>query len=384
MQKRNLGHILLIAAFLAGIFLPLAFTSRNWASEVEKRELAPFPGIPRSLSALREFPGSFEAFYNDHFGFREQFVYLYNVLNVRLGVSPTEKVLVGKEGWFFYANPEDGNALEDYRNNDPLTEDELAAWQADLEQKYHWLQARGITYLFVIAPNKHTIYPEYLPETVTKVGQQSRADQLVAHLAAHTEVPVLDLRPVLLAAKGSGPLLYDKTSTHWNAWGANIAQHAIAAALAAKTPAIRPMRYAATDFREQVGGGDEDLVVMMSVGHMFSHPSPVLTAALPACETQILGNEPNVPRSQQPFQTICPNTGPSAGPNAGSVDAVIFRDSFFIFLQPYISTYFHRATYIWTQPDFATLQAYVEEMQPQVVIEERAERYLKFGVEASQ
>ncbi len=376
MPKRNLGHTILIAVFLAGIFLPLAFTSRNWASEVEKRQLAPFPGIPRSLSALREFPSSFEAFYNDHFGFREQFVYLYNVLNVRLGVSPTEKVIVGKEGWFFYANPEDGNVLQDYRNNDPLTEDELAAWQADLEQKHRWLQAQGISYLFVIVPNKHTVYSEYLPNTITKVGQQSRADQLIARLAANTEVPVLDLRPVMLAAKGSGPLLYNKNSTHWNAWGANIAQHAIATTLAAQMPAIKPIRFAASDFRDQLGGGDEDLTVLMSVGDAFSQPSPMLTAALPVCEQQILENKPALPSGREPFQVICPD--------AAGADAVIFRDSFYDILLPYMSSYFHRATYVWTRPDFASFQAYVEEMQPQVVIEERVERYLKFGVEASQ
>ncbi|PKO22298.1 MAG: hypothetical protein CVU38_10120, partial [Chloroflexi bacterium HGW-Chloroflexi-1] len=272
-------------------------------SEVEKRQLAPFPGVPRSLSALVEFPDGFEAFYNDHFGFRERLVYLYNVLNVRLGVSPTEKVLVGKDGWFFYANREDGNVIQDYRNNDPLTASDLAAWQADLEQKYRWLHAQGIAYLFVIVPNKHTIYAEYLPDYITKVGAQSRADQLVEYLAAHTAVPVLDLRPVMLAAKGSGPLLYDRTSTHWNAWGANLAQAAIATTLAAQLPAIAPVRYAATDFRFELGAGNEDLAVMMSVGDEFSQPSPVLTVELPACERQVLEDKPYRFRGQRPFQT---------------------------------------------------------------------------------
>jgi len=372
MQKRYIANYVVIAAFLAGICFPLAWTSRRGVSQVEKRQLAPFPGIPLTLSAVFEFPGGFEAFYNDHFGFRERLVYLYNVLNVRLGVSPTEKVLVGKDGWFFYASREDGNVIQDYRNNDPLTASELAMWQADLEQKQRWLQAQGIAYLFVIAPNKHTIYAEYMPNTITKVGEKSRADQLIEHLAAHTTAPVLDLRPVMLAAKGSGPPLYDRTSTHWNAWGANLAQDAIATTLAAQLPAIAPVRYAATDFRDQLGAGDEDLTGMMAVGDAFSQPSPVLTVALPACEQQILEDKSYRFRSQRPFQTTCPV--------AEGIDAMIFHDSFFIALQPTISTYFHRATYVWTQPDLATLQASVEEMHPQVVIEERAARYLKEGL----
>ncbi len=371
MQKRYPLNYVLIAVFWAGILLPLVFTTWDGGSAVEKRQLAPFPGIPRNLDALRAFPGSFEAFYRDHFGFREQLVYLYNVLNVRLGVSPTEKVLVGQDGWFFYANPEAGNVIQDYRNNDPLTPTELAAWQTDLEQKHRWLRDQGVAYLFVLAPNKHTVYGEYLPDYITKVGAQSRADQLLSLLGTQTEVPVLDLRPVMFAATGDGPLLYDKTSTHWNGWGANIAQHAIATALAAQIPAIQPVRYLVTDFRYQLGGGDEDLAVMMSVGDAFSQPSPRLAIELPACEQQILEDEPYRYRSQRPFQTTCHG--------ASAIHAVIFHDSFFVALQPYVSTYFQRATYVWRQPDMAALQSYVEKYHPQVVIEQRAERYLKEG-----
>ena len=62
MQKRQIANYVLIAAFLAGICLPLAWTSRRGVSQVEKRQLAPFPGIPRSPSAVFAFPGGFEAF----------------------------------------------------------------------------------------------------------------------------------------------------------------------------------------------------------------------------------------------------------------------------------------------------------------------------------
>lgn len=371
-QKRRLIDLILIAAFLAGIFLPLAFTSLRWSSEVEKRRLAMFPGLPLSLDALLKFPRGFETFYNDHFGFRDPLVQLHNVLDVRLGVSPTEKVLIGKDHWFFYANPMDGNEIADYRHLDPLTKDELAAWQANLEQRYHWLQSRGITYLFVIVPNKTTIYGEYLPDTINQVAGQSHADQFIAFMSTHTAAPILDLRPVLLAAKGSGPLLYDKTGTHWNAWGANIAQHAIATTLAAKMPTIRPVLYAAADFHEQWGAADNDLTRMMAVGNTFDQPSPALTVTLRACERQVVENLADQPLSEAPFQTTCPV--------ADGSDALIFRDSATIALQPYLSTYFRRATYVWIdRPDMASLQAYVEAMRPQVVIEERGERHLKEG-----
>lgn len=370
MPKRHFFNYVLIAIFLAGISLPLMLTSRKGISEIEKRRLANFPGIPHTTEAILKFPRGFDAFFNDHFGFRESLVYLHNVLHVRLGVSPTEKVVIGKDGWFFYAGLADGNETGDYRRVDPLTGDELAAWEANLVAKHDWLKAQGIDYLFVIVPNKTTVYGEHLPATIIKGAGPSRADQLMAHMASHPEVSILDLRPVMLAAKSNGPLLYDKTGTHWNAWGANIAQYAIAGALAERTPSIKPVLFASADFREQWGAADTDLTRMMAVGDAFNHPSPALTVSLPECSRLEIDEKSSQSSSEPPFQTLCPA--------ADGADVLIFRDSAFIALQPYVSSYFQRATYVWIdRPDLASVQAYVQATRPQIVIEERGERHLK-------
>ena len=72
---------------------------------------------------------------------------------------------------------------------------------------------RGIAFLCVVAPNKHTIYPEHLPAWVrrNRTGM-SELDQLANELAG--ERSFLDVRPVLLAAKGSNPTRSTRRSIH--------------------------------------------------------------------------------------------------------------------------------------------------------------------------
>ena len=58
------------------------------------------------------------------------------------------------------------------------------------------------------------------------------------------------------------------------------------------------------------------------------------------------------------------------------LSAVIFRDSFFSALQPYIARNFRRSTYLWEHLSYPTLHKYAEMEQPDIVIEEWVERTL--------
>ncbi len=58
--------------------------------------------------------------------------------------------------------------------------------------------------------------------------------------------------------------------------------------------------------------------------------------------------------------------------------ALIFRDSFFIALQPYISQYFAKTVYVWEWPDIKLLEKYLQYNHSDIVIESRVERHLKF------
>jgi alginate O-acetyltransferase complex protein AlgJ len=355
---------LLILTFIIGLFLPLLTTHNQAVSPIEKRRLVPFPELTWDPKAVQKFPSKFEAFFNDHFGFRDNLAKIHAGLSVILKSSSNPNVLIGLDHWLFYIHPADGNSLEDYRGNDPFTDPELKAWKATLETKYQWLKQRGIQYLFVVAPDKHSIYSEYIPTQIRQVGQQSRLDQLLAYLQ-DSPVPILDLRPTLRRAKTRG-LLYYKTDTHWNDLGAAVAQAEIIRQLAKANPTLT-----ATDYRDEdfaLTGHTGDIAAMLNLSAQLQEMAPKLRNPLPLCNPQTLKGRPEDNPLLATFSTQC---------KPGAPRALIWRDSFFNALYPYISQYFSNSLYVWKNPDFNQLEQYVETYRPNIVIEERVERQLR-------
>jgi len=357
---------LLIATFIIGLFLPLVLTHNRKESVTEKRRLADFPKLEWSPKALTEFPSQFELFFNDHFGLRDQLTQVYSLYSILLKSSSNPKVLIGLEDWLFYVNPEEGNSLEDHRRNDPLTVEELRSWKVGLEEKHAWLKQQGIPYLFIVIPDKYSIYPEYMPKHIRQVGKQTRLDQLVDYMK-NSEVPVLDLRPALLRAKQQGQLLFYKTDTHWNDFGAAIAQYEILRAIQKFYPNLTPVNYSWQDFRlTEYSSGD--IANMLNISYFLREMVPELRKPLPICDKQIVEKHPE-DQMKATFFTDCRTNAPKA---------LIFRDSFFIALQPYISQHFAKTLYIWEWPDLNLIKKYQQYNQANIVIEARVERHLKF------
>ena len=118
----------LILTFVVGLFLPLLWTHNRDVSDIEKRKLATFPELKFDQKTITQFPSKFEKFFNDHFGFRDQLAQIYYLSSLMLKSSSNPNVLIGKSDWMFYISGNDGNSLEDYRRNDPLTPKELSIW----------------------------------------------------------------------------------------------------------------------------------------------------------------------------------------------------------------------------------------------------------------
>ena len=202
---------------------------------VENRALASRPELKLDRAVLAGFPARFEAYFNDQFGFRKRLIHWLNIIKVAgLGVSPSSKVVLGRNGWLFHGDL----YLDYYRAISLSRRAKLAMWQQLLESRRDWLAARGIPYLVVFVPTKSTMYPEYMPRVYNRVDRESRLDQLKAHLKTHSTLTILDLREPLLAAKSDGQIYY-RTDTHWNNRGAYAGYARIMEALSAWFPAAR-------------------------------------------------------------------------------------------------------------------------------------------------
>ena len=119
-----------------------------------------WPQLRWDAASLRALPEQLTRYFEDHFAFRVRLVRWQAIVRLdALGVSPSASVIKGRDGWLFYA---DDGAMEDYAEAPPFTGAELEVWRHTLQDISDWLRGQGIAYLFVIAPDKHVIYPEYM------------------------------------------------------------------------------------------------------------------------------------------------------------------------------------------------------------------------------
>lgn len=359
---------ILALLFVVVIWLPLVVmlvTPRQEVSELENRRLADAPEL--QVAAPGELAEGFERYFNDHFGFRQQLIRLYRLLEVKVfRVSQAGNVIFGKDGWLFQAGSEQ---IADIRNNWPFNEAELTEWAQLLSAKHDALAARGIEYLFVVAPNKHLIYPEKLPASMNRVRDESRAEQLVAHLEAHTDVPVLDLRPAMFEAKEKlRP--YHRTDTHWNAWGAYAGYRALMERLENVVPEAPVVRLGPDEFAKRETPG-WDLARALSMPDELTeieiHPADweprcAVYEGLPEDFTRS-------DRNTNPFSTRC---------ESGAGRLLMFRDSYSLAMMPYLSESFRYIHYFPSSPvPLEGMLEVVDEQKPDVVIEERSTRWLR-------
>jgi hypothetical protein len=102
----------------------------------------------------------------------------------------------------------------------------LQGWVAALRQRHERLAALGVRYLYVVGPDKESVYPEYLPDARRPAGT-TRLDQLLERLARDApDIEVLDLRGPLIALKQfdqEQDWIYYPRGTHWSARGSQLA-----------------------------------------------------------------------------------------------------------------------------------------------------------------
>jgi len=374
-SARRAIHAAAVLVFCVCICLPAADHLFHIAPPVDLMENDPAPLPDFSLSQVfRTFNVLQRGFLDKTYGFRKQLVRWQNMLDIFVLRSSTQYQSVvrgaGKGEWLFLAQENaDLNVVEDYRARRLFTPEALAWWVRLYRERQDRLAARGIHYLLVMAPNKHTVYPEFLPSQYNRVSPVNRTDQLVGALEA-AGVNILDLRPALLKAK-QGALIYYRTDTHWTSFGAFVGYIEIMKRLAQWNPEFEPTIRGDYDIQITPGltGG---LSSMLALSDLFPEDRVTFVPRAPRQAVEV----DNVVAPKSFFQpTVVTELDDPSLPTA-----VVFRDSFAHELVPFLSEHFKRAVYLWPYPstprenrdfDWSTVDA----VKPDVVIDEFVERY---------
>jgi len=365
-HPRVVFEALLIGIFCVGIFLPGAMLLAGYGTEPTPAE-ARATILPRTLTA--DYPVAFYRYFRSRFGLREWLIRRHALLKFKwLGLSSSPEVLVGDQGWLYYWSDGEPDCCAATR---PFTQDDLWQWQVTLETRRDWLARHGARFLFVIVPDKHTVYPEHLPRHLRHTNRQSRLDQLVSHLRERSDVEVVDLRQSLLRQKNRCQL-YFKLDSHWDQVGAFIADQEIASRLSRWFPRVRPPGWDTVEVtprrREQhdllglLGMHKDDLVEIV----------PNITPKRKRRARINYGD-----RQELETGSVIVDLVTSEMPDAEIPRAVILRDSFGMSLVPFLAEHFGHATYLWTTDP--TLKQ-IERERPSVVIWEITERFLMHPV----
>ena len=216
-MKKTWSYLYIFAALLLLLTPSLGMALFGASGEAANEHLSPPPSLrtreggfnPQVLNESADYLA-------DHFALRQEMVTLWGALNATLGSSAQEQVILGREGWLYYAP-----TLPDYTGQ-ALSDEELEAIARRLSELQAEAESRGAIFLFTVAPNKNSLYPAHMPAAYPSRHGEGNLERLLPWLEAYG-VRYVDLFPLKLP--------YYRTDSHWTAEGAARAADALLAAL---------------------------------------------------------------------------------------------------------------------------------------------------------
>jgi hypothetical protein len=370
MQDKPLSLIssaILSFCFLAALVLPSAETVLHFGPHIElpeKRELQVYPQFKWNKKALLSFPARFEAAFNDRFGFRAFLVRTQALAKFYwLHMSPSSKVVLGRDGWLYYSE-----SMDEYRGIRRLPPARIQKWLQEFKAKKAFFESRNIKYLVVIAPNKETVYPEFLPTNIRQIQNKLYTDGLMDALPADFRLDILDLREPLISAKNTGRL-YWKTDSHWNQLGAAHASAAIINRLSSWFPELQPQTNSYAFRTERGKGGDLSRLIGLADQMIEKH-------IIVASDGKSL--RPATRRFNKKIKGILSNEAVESPDGRNRLNVIVTGDSFSDALNNFLPAHFRRSLkfrpYLSCKdPIFNTL---VAAEKPDVYLEVIVDRHL--------
>jgi tetratricopeptide (TPR) repeat protein len=253
-----------------------------------------------------------------------------------------KKSIKGKNEWMFLHN--DSNwVFGQVTGKTPLSDVAISEWVEELENRQEHAKSNNYKYVFLIIPNKHCVYSEFLPDGVLlsenrPAVQLSKASNLFYY-------PLSCLRN----AKNKFDVYY-KTDTHWNSVGASLVLNAIADKLCIPS-----------SIRMQI----EDVDIIGDLGSKFT---PIICSK----SSEIMLDD----KGSVIFSNNCPNIGGFVvyrGIRSDLPTAVVFGDSF-LRSNIHILSQFFSKIYFFHAPIFD--RQLILSIRPNVVISANVERFI--------
>jgi alginate O-acetyltransferase complex protein AlgJ len=274
------------------------------------------------------------------------------------GVPPhlKEMVFIGRDGDFLFHR--DHDAVEQITGASQLTAAELSQWVACIETRHAWCAARGIPYVHLIAPEKHVVYEELLPDGIG-LAKDRPVTRLFAAVTGPARASLLYPLQRLRAHRTTRDTYY-ANDTHWTTYGAYLAYRELMGVAQRHLP-VEPVCEDALHCvtRRHIG----DLGVRMT-------PEQITNAAFLEYITP--------PSYRIAYENKVFGRGSVTiyeGPDRTAPRALLFHDSFSVHIIPYLIPVFSRLTAVGS---LHMLYDLLHAERPDIVFFEMVERFIAF------
>lgn len=357
-KGRKIADILFSLAFMAMLSVPLLCinTEEYVESAIENRALTSWPG----WGFNKEYNEWYQHYAEDRIGFRKEAIVFFTKATHSLFHEFAEELhMYGKEDYVF---PADEGYIESYQhlNTDENLVDSLVVY---LKNTNEYLQAKGIPFVFMICPDKKSIYGEYFPDYI--YVDEKKPDTLNLLKEKLDEAGVAYVIPVeefKEAAKTTQIYNRKYDSAHWNDFGAILGVQLVGekfGEMGSTAPAVSEKDYYLSF---------EEMETMEFIDIPIHEQVPFYT----------LKEKPELKTNESLEGALRRVDGTSIqhykNPDARSEETIlIFHDSF---LQSnkkfFVNTY--KEVYLISRQNYEGIQYYVNVLKPDLVLYENAER----------
>lgn len=197
--------------------------------ESEKRKAAEFPGLCLEDGTINmTFGTQFDSWINDNIGFRGKMMHDDECIQYYLFNRFTKEsnLYVGASGDLIYASD---RMLPDIQHKNLYDSDYILSYTNSLDKMGEYVEEHGGKLFYMQCWDKHSIYPESLPEGIIQYGKKSKTDCLEKAIGKNcNNVNLVEIKELLINSKGEYEV-YSRWGdvVHWSERGAYIGYKAL-------------------------------------------------------------------------------------------------------------------------------------------------------------
>lgn len=288
-------------------------------------------------------PGMQLSSVSEKYLWRKDLIDIYRRFEYSMGDKVFPTAVFGKDEWLFFTAD---LSLRNYQKTAPLNVSNIKKLLRVFEEINEKVESYGGTFLVVVAPDKSTIYPQFMPDEIPVIGEVSSLDRLIERVDTTSNIKLLDLRPTLMHASEYAEVYY-KSDTHWNCIGAFYAYQEIFYEVQSMYPELK--LYGLDDFDFTYSNQLLDISTLIGVD--LKERSMILK---PKFDTNISNeNLPDLMMIHDSFYLACLNK--FMEPSFGEIFSVQYKDL-----------------------EMEDILQKIEEQKPKIVIVEFVERFMEF------